>query len=58
VGREGVVVRATPYERTRAGVLLDGERDVRLFAAAELQELERPPEDLARESARARLARP
>lgn len=58
VGREGVVVRASPYEETRAGVQLDGEGDMRLFAAAELDELERPPLDPGRETARARLARP
>ncbi len=58
VGREGVVVRASAYQESRAGVQLDGESEVRFFGAAELEELERPPLDPARETARARLARP
>jgi len=58
VGREGVVIHATPYEEARAGVLLDGETETRFFGAVELVEVERPPLDPARAAGRARLARP
>lgn len=57
-GREGVVVHASPYEEARAGVLLDGESDVRYFGAEELAEVERPALHPGREAARTRLARP
>ena len=58
VNREGVVVRATPYEPARAGVQLDGESDVRYFGADELVEIERPSVHPGRDDARKRLARP
>jgi hypothetical protein len=58
VNREGVVVLATPYEESRAGVQLDGESDIRYFGAAELEELSRPAIDPGRAAVRGRLARP
>lgn len=40
VGRTGTVIDATPYRAHSYGVVLDGERDTRMFAADELEELE------------------
>ncbi|MEN8376413.1 MAG: hypothetical protein ABFS34_13280 [Gemmatimonadota bacterium] len=58
VGRTGVVIQATQYARTRAGVLLDDEREARFFDASELEVTELPALDSRRDAVRARLARP
>ena len=57
-GRTGTVIQASDYKAERAGVMLDGEQQVRMFVVAELEvvkELPLPPE---RETAKLRPALP
>jgi len=58
IGRTGTVIEADEYRSQRYGVILDGEREARYFAPAELelvQEQALPPE---REAAKLRRALP
>lgn len=58
VGRTGTVVDSTPYRARSYGVILDGEGEIRMFAPAELEVVERrslPPD---REEAKGRRALP
>jgi hypothetical protein len=57
-GRTGTVIRASDYHAESLGVVLDGERKVRMFVPAELEvvkEIPLPPES---ESAKRRPALP
>lgn len=58
VGRTGTLVDSTPYRAKSYGVVLDGEREMRMFAPAELEAVEPltlPPD---RERAKSRSALP
>ncbi len=60
VGREGMVVDASQYHPHRYGVVLDGESEMRTFAADELRPGSENPrlEGDDRAAAKKRLARP
>lgn len=58
VGRTGVVVDATPYRARSYAVAIDGEREQRMFAPAELEVAETRELSPAREQAKTRRALP
>jgi hypothetical protein len=58
IGRTGTVVEATEYQTNMYGVVLDGERETRMFSPSELEVVEAealPPE---RQEAKQRRALP
>jgi hypothetical protein len=58
VGRIGTVVDASEYRAHSYGVILDGDREVRYFAADEVEAVEVPALPPDREAARRRRALP
>lgn len=58
IGRMGTVVDSTPYRARSYGVVLDGEREMRMFSPAELERGEQPSLPPDREEAKARRALP
>ncbi|HEX7090706.1 MAG TPA: hypothetical protein VF192_11270 [Longimicrobiales bacterium] len=58
VGRIGTVVDASEYRAHSYGVILDGDREARYFAADEIQVVETPALPPDRDAARQRRALP